>query len=130
MSVITIGKRAEDLASQYLIKMGYTIVSRNIIKYGIGEIDILCTDINCSYIVVEVKSRKYLDSKKLTPSQTISQKKITKIINTFYAYLIDEASVDNDNIDKLYVQFDIIEVIYTNQYENYELNHYKNIELN
>lgn len=95
-----LGKKGEDLASDYLLSKGYLIVDRNW-RYGRYEIDIIAI---CSeYIVfVEVKTRSSRQWE--NPEDAVSSLKIRKMIEAADFYLIDK------EIDKS-VRFDIIAVI-------------------
>lgn len=53
---LSTGKKGEDLASEFLQKLGYKIIGRNI-RYKNGEIDILALDGNI-VVIVEVKTTK------------------------------------------------------------------------
>lgn len=95
------GSQGEDLACQYLRKLGYKILQRNFRIRG-GEIDIICKDKD--YLVfVEVKAR-YSHEYGL-PSESITPWKIKALSKTalFYiqkikwgdrGYRIDFVSVD------------------------------------
>jgi putative endonuclease len=53
---IVIGKFGEDIATDYLRDAGFRILKRNYKLGSIGEIDIICRDIDGTLVFVEVKS--------------------------------------------------------------------------
>lgn len=55
-----LGKRGEDIACEYLVSRGYTIIDRNW-RCSAGEIDIVARHEN-SLVVVEVKTRSSLSA--------------------------------------------------------------------
>lgn len=102
-----IGKAGEDLAVSYLVKIGYTIVTRNFYtKYG--ELDIIAQDGEI-LAIVEVKTRK--DSSFSEAACNVTFAKRRKIRNTaLYWYTLKKLDCP--------VRFDVIEV-----YSNGEINH-------
>lgn len=52
-----LGASGEDLAAEFLEKLGYKIIQRNL-RLKVGEIDILAQD-DETIIVVEVKTKRY-----------------------------------------------------------------------
>lgn len=77
------GTIAEDIACQYLISHGFTIIQRNYAcKYG--EIDIICAKRD-SLIFVEVRSR--YSSSSGDPYESIGPHKLRKVMHTAYAYI-------------------------------------------
>lgn len=102
-----VGKKYEDLATDYLKQNGYEIIDRNFFtKYG--EIDIIAKS-NDKYICfIEVKYRK--KDSMTTGLEAVDKKKQKTIYNVakFYLYInkykedtacrFDVISIDGDNI--------------------------------
>lgn len=103
-----IGKKAEELAVNYLLENNYKILQKNFFSRH-GEIDIIAKDKN-TIVFVEVKYRK--NSKYGLPFESINKLKKERMINTANLYL--------ENIDKD-IRFDLISIL-DNQIE-----HFKNI---
>ena len=104
------GKKGEKLASELLLKKGYTILRRNY-RYMKAEIDIIAQKGNI-LAVVEVKYRRSEHLQPITAS--INQKKIRLLIMAADHYV-----QDNDlNVD---VRFDIIMIL--GQSSGYKIEH-------
>lgn len=84
MNKRAIGKQYEDLAREYLIKNGYTIIDKNY-RCKIGEIDVIAKD-NDYLCFIEVKYRS--NSNKGYPSESINANKIFRITKTAEYYLM------------------------------------------
>lgn len=97
-----LGKKGEQLAVEYLIKNGYTILDKNW-RFQKAEIDIIAQKDNI-LAVVEVKTRSsdYFGD----PQDFINPKKISLLVNAINEYVI---SKDLD----VEVRFDIIAIIKT-----------------
>jgi len=79
-----IGKLGENAVSEYLEKLGYTLLSRNYRIKG-GEIDIIASD--SKYIIfVEVKTRK--PDSLVSAFEAVNRRKINLIIKTACDYLV------------------------------------------
>ncbi len=57
MSNISVGKKGEDIATEYLKRHGYKIIERNFRSQRWGEIDIVAVDKD-TLVFVEVKTRE------------------------------------------------------------------------
>ncbi|MEA1849980.1 MULTISPECIES: YraN family protein [Chryseobacterium] len=94
------GKKAEDLAADFLLKNGYKILARNF-RYQKAEIDIIAAKDNL-IIICEVKARS-TDVFNL-PQESVNKKKI-KLLVSAADYYLQEFNVLNE------VRFDIISVL-------------------
>lgn len=94
------GKKAEDLAADFLLKNGYKIFARNF-RYQKAEIDIIAAKDNL-IIICEVKARS-TDVFNL-PQESVNKKKI-KLLVSAADYYLQEFNVLNE------VRFDIISVL-------------------
>ena len=104
------GDYGEDLAAEYLKKIGYTVLKRNY-KNEYGEIDVIA--LGEEYLVfVEVKMRT-TDAFGL-PSEAVTNTKMRKICQVAGAYIASKQLFD------MPVRFDVIEIL------NGEINHIKN----
>ena len=88
------GIEAENLACKFLLQNNFIIIAKRI-KNKAGEIDILAqnNEKKEDYYIIEVKKRKTLDQAK----EAISQRQITRSINSFYIY-IQEKNLPFENI--------------------------------
>ncbi|MDR2238642.1 MAG: YraN family protein [Chryseobacterium sp.] len=94
------GKKAEDLAVDYLLKNGYKILVRNF-RFQKAEIDII-TEKDDLIIVVEVKARS--TDAFMLPQEAVTKAKIKSIVLAANHYL-EEYNKHNE------VRFDIISVL-------------------
>jgi putative endonuclease len=94
------GKKAEELAAEFLLKNGYKILARNF-RYQKAEIDIIAEKDNL-IIICEVKARS-TDVFNL-PQEAVNKKKI-KLLVSAADYYLKEFNVLNE------VRFDIISVL-------------------
>jgi putative endonuclease len=95
-----LGKKAEDLAAEFLLKNGYKILARNF-RYQKAEIDII-TEKDSLIVIVEVKARS-TDVFNL-PQEAVNKKKIKLLVSAADHYL----EKFNKNQE---VRFDIISVL-------------------
>lgn len=97
----SIGNKGEDLASDFLIKKGYTIFERNYYIRN-AEIDIIAT--KDDYIVfIEVKTRNSL--KHGMPKEAVTKSKQKSICTAALTYLQKIGKLDYA------VRFDVIEIL-------------------
>jgi putative endonuclease len=95
-----LGKKAEDLAVEFLQNNGYKILVRNF-RYQKAEIDII-TEKNSLIIVIEVKARS--TDAFMLPQEAVNKRKIALIVAAANHYL-EEFNKDME------VRFDIISVL-------------------
>ncbi|MCD0454418.1 YraN family protein [Chryseobacterium sp. LC2016-27] len=95
-----LGKEAEDLAAEYLLKNEYKILVRNY-RYQKAEIDIIAEKDNL-IIVAEVKARS--TDLFILPQEAVTKGKI-KLIVTAANHFMEEFNKDQE------VRFDIISVL-------------------
>ena len=106
-----LGKIAEDLAAEYLVKNGYKILVRNF-RYQKAEIDIISEKDNL-IIVTEVKARS--TDFFILPQEAVTKGKI-KLIVTAANHFMEEFNKNKE------VRFDIITVL-PDQKGNLEIEH-------
>lgn len=99
-----VGKEAEDRASLYMQKEGYTILSRNFYS-KFGEIDIIACKENILHFCEVKYSKSYDPIIRITPSKMA---KITKTID--YYFLKMKSSCDYE-IDAILVTEEKLELI-------------------
>lgn len=104
------GKKAEELAADFLEKKGYTILAKNY-HYQKAEIDIIA-ETNDAIVIVEVKARKTNIFN--SPEQAVDKKKMRLIIKAADHFL------ESINSQKE-ARFDIITIIQSK--ENYTTSH-------
>ncbi|WP_372774464.1 YraN family protein [Mangrovibacterium sp.] len=107
-----VGDKGEDIARQYLQKLGYTILATNW-HFHHYEIDIIAKD-GDELVIVEVKSRSSRNWEH--PSEAVGKRKIRFLIEAAEAYIFKSDS----HCD---TRFDVIAIIF--QGDTYELEHYK-----
>lgn len=95
-----LGKKAEDLAAEYLIKNGYKILIRNF-RFQKAEIDIIAEKDNL-IIITEVKARS--TDAFMLPQEAVNKRKISLIVSAANHYL-EEFNKNQE------VRFDIISVL-------------------
>ncbi|MDH6251605.1 putative endonuclease [Chryseobacterium sp. H1D6B] len=94
------GKKAEDLAVEYLQKEGYKILIRNF-RFQKAEIDIIAEKDNL-IIIIEVKARS--TDAFILPQEAVNKKKIRLIVAAADHYL-EEFNKENE------IRFDIISLL-------------------
>lgn len=95
-----LGKRAEELAAEFLLKNGYKILARNF-RFQKAEIDII-SEKDDVIIICEVKARS-TDVFNL-PQESVNKKKIRLLVSAADHYL-KEFDINKE------VRFDIISVL-------------------
>ncbi|MCY0976101.1 YraN family protein [Chryseobacterium wangxinyae] len=95
-----LGKKAEDLAAEFLQKKGYKILTRNF-RYQKAEIDIIAEKDNL-IIITEVKARS--TDAFMLPQEAVNKRKISLIVSAANHYL-EEFNKNQE------VRFDIISVL-------------------
>jgi putative endonuclease len=106
-----LGITGEDIAVNYLISKGYSILERNW-RSGHKEIDIVAS-IGTELVVVEVKTRRGNDYG--NPEDAVNNKKIKRIVMATDAYLKFKQIDAN-------VRFDVVTVLF-NHTGKYEVKH-------
>ena len=107
------GKSGEEIARDYILSKGYTILEKNY-RNKIGEIDIIAMDYDI-LVFIEVKTRT--STLYGYAFEAVDSKKQRKIINTSMIY------VKYKNYLNTQLRYDIIEVYMTN---NIKINHLEN----
>jgi putative endonuclease len=101
------GRKAEQESADYLHANGFLLVCKNF-RLSTGELDIIGFD-NDVLCFVEVRSR--VSAKFITPIDTISAKKKSRIISTAQAFLAQEQYRKFRNMP---CRFDVISVLRSN----------------
>ncbi len=99
------GKEGEEVAVNYLIKKGYTIIDTCYNQIGI-EIDIIA-EIEDNICFIEVKTRKSGDHG--FPEEFVNNKKGKRIVKGAKYFLADNK---NDKYEDYYKRIDVISIIY------------------
>lgn len=117
MSTVSVGNKGEEIACNYLKKLGYKIIERNFRIRG-GEIDIVAKDKN-DLVFVEVKAR--WSHKYGLPIEAVTPWKLKALFKTalFYIQKIKWG-------EKPY-RFDVISIDYANSLLEPEVELIKNI---
>jgi len=93
------GNRGENIASEYLLKKGYTILHRNW-RHKQREIDIIATQNNILHFI-EVKTRS--SNKFGLPEQSVNQYKMNALKKAAEAFLLQQTEWKQ-------IQFDVIAI--------------------
>lgn len=113
-----IGRKGEELASEFLTDKGYTIIERNF-ECKTGEIDIIAFDNKKEELVfIEVKTRTNI--KYGNPADAVDSIKKKHIYKSARYYLYK-----HNLLNDIFVRIDVIEVYITNN--KYRINHIKQI---
>ncbi|MCJ8152871.1 YraN family protein [Chryseobacterium sp. SSA4.19] len=94
------GKKAEDLAAEFLQKNGYKILVRNF-RFQKAEIDIIA-EIDNQIVIVEVKARS--TDAFISPQEAVTKTKIKSIVSAANHYM-EEFNKHQE------VRFDVITVL-------------------
>ena len=108
-----LGKKGEQLAVDYLLQHGYTIIERNY-RFDKAEVDIIAQKKD-TLAIIEVKTRSSIDFG--NPQDFVKPKQIQRLVKA-----VDEYVTVND-LD-VEVRFDIIAIVKNGN--NYEIEHLKN----
>lgn len=96
-----LGKIGEQIATEYVEKLGYKIIKRNFFcKHG--EIDIIAQD-NQEIVFIEVKTRSSTNFGK--PSEAVNKIKLMHMYKTAKYYLY------KSNCSNNFIRFDVVEVL-------------------
>jgi len=95
-----LGKKAEEMAAEFLIKNGYQILLRNF-RYQKAEIDIIAEKDNL-IIITEVKARS--TDAFMLPQEAVNKRKISLIVSAANHFM-EEFNKNQE------VRFDIISVL-------------------
>ncbi len=99
-----LGKKGEQLAIDYLVKKGYTILDKNW-RFQKAEVDIIAQKKE-TLAVVEVKTRSSIDFG--NPQDFVNPKKIKLLVSAIDEYVVSK----NLDVD---VRFDIIAIVHENK---------------
>lgn len=105
----TVGNKGEDIACEYLKSKNYYILERNY-QNRFGEVDIICMH-KGMLVFVEVKSRRNRDYG--LPQEAVNSEKKRKI------EMCAKGFVAEKNWYKLHRRYDIIEIIFEEEYINH-----------
>ncbi|MFA6525109.1 MAG: YraN family protein [Patescibacteria group bacterium] len=96
-----LGKAGEDIAVEYCVKLGYSIIDRHYTS-RFGEIDIIAKEAD-EFVFIEVKSRS--TNSFGPPEEAVTDNKINRIIKTVEVFLAAHPEVSEYRIDVIIVQF-------------------------
>ena len=120
-----LGTLGEEIACNYLIKKGYTIIERNF-KKSWGELDIIARAPDQTLVFIEVKTLRQnpqQDSQQqLSPEDQLTKLKLSKIQKSaiFYAGYYPKKIIDEKGW-----RIDLLAIVFKK--ENYSITHYENI---
>lgn len=109
-----LGKNGEDIACDFILKMGYDILERNY-RSKLGEIDIIAKD-NEELVLIEVKTR----GQELfgTPAEAVNPIKRKHIYHVAEYYLMER------KLENVFCRIDIVEIY--KKGDKYNVNYIKN----
>jgi len=102
-SHIQLGKRGEDLATEFLLQKGYKIIERNFRAKQYGEVDLIVQKGN-TLIFVEVKSR--IGNEFGEPFEAVGFRKLRELKKMVAYYFALNPSSLSPRIDVLAISFD------------------------
>lgn len=114
--MISLGKKGETQAANYLQNHGYTVIHKNFYTRG-GEIDLICTKDNC-LVFVEVKTRTSLSFGK--PYEAVTPLKLSHLKRSIQ-YFLAKNSYNNYKM-----RIDVISIVMNQNTKIPEIAHYKN----
>ena len=96
----SLGKLGEDLAVEYLKKLGWKVIERNVRVLG-DELDIVAIDKNKTLVLVEVKTMRAVPKEKvgewLTPEDQLTSSKLSKFRRGALKYVSFHPELINKN---------------------------------
>ena len=98
MSNISVGKKGEELACEYLAKQGYKILEKNKRFSRFSEIDIIALDKN-TLVFCEVKTRKTTICG--SPVEAITKSKYQNIKKGIFFYLQENPNYKSFRVDAI-----------------------------
>ena len=98
MSNISVGKKGEELACEYLAKQGYKILEKNKRFSRFSEIDIIALDKN-TLVFCEVKTRKTTICG--SPFEAITKSKYQNIKKGIFFYLQENPNYKSFRVDAI-----------------------------
>ena len=104
-----LGEKGEELAVEFLLKKGYTILERNY-RFDKAEVDVIAK-IKDTLAIIEVKARSTRDFG--DPQDFVKPKQIQNLVKAVDAYI-------NENDLDLDVRFDIVAIVQQGQVFNIE----------
>ena len=110
---LLLGCRGEELAAQYVEKLGAEIVGRNV-RYHCGELDVVARFPDGEVVFVEVKTRSSLD---YGGAEAVTPEKLTKLRRAAAMWLQGKPYMP--------VRFDVLVVLMNGDDVNYE--HYEGV---
>ena len=111
-----LGAWGEELAAQFLVKKGYTLLDHHITA-RVGEIDLLCTQ-GDSLVFVEVKTRR--SNTFGYGEESVSWRKLQKLHRAIERYLQHHPTTLFPRLDVVVVEFEGLEPTFLH-YENVEM---------
>ncbi len=112
------GNLGEDIAAEYLQKLGYEILERNYTVRG-GEIDIIAKDGN-ELVFVEVKTRIGDD---YPGAEAVDERKCAFLISAAERFVLDK----NENTSDMTSRFDLVDICFPDGGGHPKVRHCKNI---
>ncbi len=111
------GKRGEQLAEEFLTKIGYFIIARNF-KSKLGEIDLIAVHKN-TLIFIEVKTRSSLEFGQ--PYEAVGKHKLRSISNTGKFFVSIHQDLPKSQ------QIDVISILTTQDGKTKHIEHLQNV---
>jgi putative endonuclease len=108
-----LGKKGEQLATDFLVKKGYNIIERNY-RFEKAEVDIIAKQKD-TLAIIEVKTRSSIDFG--NPQDFVKPSQIKRLVKAVNEYV-------NDNDLNVDVRFDIIAIIKDGNH--YKIEHLEN----
>ncbi len=118
---LSVGRKGEDLAVEYLKKKGFKVIGRNV-RNRFGELDVIAKGRDGILIFFEVKTIVCRQTSELKPEDNLTSSKLHKLKKAASFY----AGFNQDQInDSSGWRIDLLAL--TIKENNCEINHYENI---
>lgn len=118
---LNLGVSGEEIAAEYLIEHGFSILDRNWNLHRGCELDIVAYKDNVLH-VVEVKTRMYKEDEEVHPEFAVDYKKMKHIIKAIHAYK------ERNGFFNIVHQIDCIAIVAKNE-NDYTIGYYDNLRV-
>jgi putative endonuclease len=100
---LSLGRRGEALAAEYLTSLGYSILGKNY-RTRYGEIDLIAAQTGV-IVFVEIKTRR--TARYGWPEPALSRRKRDRMVATAESYMLDHPELSDDwRVDVISIQVD------------------------
>lgn len=112
----SLGDRGEQVAAQFLTKLGYRIIATRF-RTSLGELDLIAQDGDC-IVFVEVKTRRSNDAG--APFEAVGRAKQAQLTRLALAYLRRKGLLERP------ARFDVVSIVWGADAAEPQVTHYRN----